>query len=500
MSAQILLHRSAKEHQQSLLKKEYSAKDLAQACLKQKQKYSKLGAFLQCDEKKILEQAEASDKRYAKDKALGPLDGIPISIKDNICQEGEYMSCGSRILEAYISPYDARVIKKLKAAGAVLFGRTNMDEFAMGSSTENSAFQKTCNPWQEDCVPGGSSGGAAVSVAACITPLALGSDTGGSIRQPASFCGVFGLRPSYGRVSRYGLTAFASSLDQIGPLARSTEDCALVLSVIENGKDGPDELDSTSKPESQKNPIPHKLPKLPAKGIEGLKIGLLHDGPEIQSELREEIKKIKDFFVSKYKAKLVPLRSKLEETLIPIYYILATAEASSNLSRYDGVRYGQRVKETSKLKELYIASRTQGFGAEVRRRILLGTFVLSSGYYEAYYKKAQIACEMIKTEYNNFFKEVDIILGPTSPGTAFRFGERKDPLAMYQSDLFTIPAALAGLPSISIPVGLGRLGKNKSLPIGIQLTAPPLADLPLLQIAKLFESSELSSLDYSRFT
>ena len=451
--------------------------------------------------KKILEQAEASEKRYAKAKPLGPLDGIPISIKDNISQEGEILSCASRILESYVSPYDATVIKKLKAAGAVLFGRTNMDEFAMGSSTENSAFQKTCNPWQEDCVPGGSSGGAAVSVAASITPLAIGSDTGGSIRQPASFCGVTGLRPSYGRVSRYGLTAFASSLDQIGPLARSVEDCALLLSIIEHGKDGIDELDSSSNPQAQKYPIPRRLKKLGKKEVEGLRIGLmLPEGPEIQTELRKGIQKTLDSFVSKYKAELIPLHSKLEESIIPIYYILATAEASSNLSRYDGVRYGQRAKGAANLKELYIASRTQGFGAEARRRILLGTFVLSSGYYEAYYKKAQLACEMIKAEYESFFKKVDFILSPTSPVTAFSFGERKDPIAMYRSDLFTIPAALAGLPSISVPAGMAETdGSKGSLPIGIQLTAPPFADLALLQAARLFESLG-PFVDYSRFT
>ena len=496
MKIKIPLHNSAIEHQQALLNKEYSAKELAQACLKQSQKYAKLGAFLDCDEKKILEQAEAADQRYLKSKPLGPLDGIPISIKDNISQEGERLSCASRILEGYTSPYDATVIKKLRATGAVLFGRTNMDEFAMGSSTENSAFQKTCNPWQRECVPGGSSGGAAVSVAACITPLALGSDTGGSIRQPASFCGVAGLRPTYGRVSRHGLVAFASSLDQIGPLARKASDCALLLSVIGNGKDGLDELDSTSDPMSQKYPIPHKITKLSTKELQGLKIGLmLPKSPEIQSEVAKQTQKAADLFVSRYKATLIPLESQLEEKLIPIYYILATAEASSNLSRYDGVRYGQRAKEASSLKELYITSRTKGFGAEVRRRILLGTFVLSSGYYEAYYKKAQLACSMIQAEYAAFFKQVDVILSPTSPVTAFRFGERKDPIAMYRSDLFTIPAALAGLPSISVAAGLDK----ESLPIGIQFTAPAFADLRLLQIAAAFEI-ENSPLDYSCFT
>ena len=497
MSTKILLHRSAREHQQSLLKKEYSAKELSEACLKQSQKYAKLGAFLRCDKKKILEQAEAADQRYAKAKPLSPLDGIPVSIKDNISEKGEVLSCASRILEGYVSPYDATVIRKLSAAGAVLFGRTNMDEFAMGSSTENSAFQKTHNPWQEDCVPGGSSGGAAVSVAACITPLALGSDTGGSIRQPASFCGAAGLRPTYGRVSRYGLTAFASSLDQIGPLARNASDCALLLSIIENAKDGVDELDSTSDPKAQKYPIPPKLTKLSAKELQGLKIGLmLPKSPEVQSEVAEQTQKAADFFVSQYKAKLIPLQSKLEEKLIPIYYILATAEASSNLSRYDGVRYGQRAKEAGNLKDLYIASRTKGFGAEVRRRILLGTFVLSSGYYDAYYKKAQLACQMIQAEYAAFFKQVDVLLSPTSPVTAFRFGERKDPIAMYRSDLFTIPAALTGLPSISIAAGLDK----KSLPIGIQFTAPPFADLRLLQIAAAFEAGNPPFLDYSSFT
>lgn len=492
MSIKILLHRSALEHQQALLKKEYSAKDLAQACLKQSQKYARLGAFLRCDKKKILEQAEASDQRYAKGRPLSPLDGIPVSIKDNISQKGEVLTCASRILEGYVSPYDATVIEKLGAAGAVLFGRTNMDEFAMGSSTENSAFQKTYNPWQENCVPGGSSGGAAASVAACITPLALGSDTGGSIRQPASFCGVVGLRPTYGRVSRYGLAAFASSLDQIGPLSRNTNDCALLLSVISSGLD---ELDSTSDPRAQKYPISHTIPELSPRELQGLKIGLmLPKNSQIQDEVFEQTQRAADFFVSQYKAKLLPLESKLEEKMIPIYYILATAEASSNLSRYDGIRYGKRAKQANKLEDLYITSRTQGFGAEVRRRILLGTFVLSSGYYEAYYKKAQIACQMVKKEYASFFKQVDIILSPTSPVTAFPLEARKDPIAMYRSDLFTIPAALAALPSISIPAALDK----NSLPIGIQFTAPPLADMRLLQIAAKFEA-ENAVLDYSRF-
>ncbi len=484
---------TATEHRQALLRKEYTASELAEACLEQAEKHLELGVFIRYDKADILKQAKHADKRYQNAKSLGPLDGIPVSIKDNISQQGKELSCASRILKNYIAPYDATVIKKLKQEGAVLFGQSNMDEFAMGSSTENSSFQKTCNPWQKDSVPGGSSGGAAAGVAACITPLALGSDTGGSIRQPASFCGVIGLRPSYGRVSRYGLVAFASSLDQIGPLGRSVADCAVLADAI----NGHDPLDSTSNPRADSEPINNSIPKLEHKDWEGLKVGvLLPKNANMQAEVSEAIDKAKNFFIAK-KAHVIPLESKLEEYLIPIYYILSTAEASSNLGRYDGVRYGHRNNKVKNLKELYIRSRTEGFGKEVRRRILLGTFVLSSGYHDAYYKKAQQAAQLVKNEISDLFKKVSIIIGPTSTHTAFKFGERKDPLTMYQSDLCTIPAALASLPSISVPAGLDK----RSLPIGIQFTSPAFSDMQLLKVAAAFqEGNSQFNLDYRSFT
>ena len=493
MSLANLLCRSAWEHQRALEKKEYSALELASACLKQAAKYADLGIFLRYDESLILTQAEGSDKRRAQKKTLSPLDGIPISIKDNIAQRGRPLSCASRILENYSSPYDATVIQKLRKAGAVLFGQTNMDEFAMGSSTENSAFQKTLNPWNKNCVPGGSSGGSAASVAACITPLSLGSDTGGSVRQPGSFCGVLGMRPSYGRVSRYGLAAFASSMDQIGPLSRTVQDSALLLSTISDL----DFLDTTSHPLAEKDKLPKEITAFAPKDLAKLKIGLiLPKSSAVQKDVGERVKKAAEYFTA-CKAQVVSLESKLEESVISIYYILATAEASSNLSRYDGVRYGKRAANPANLQELYIRSRTEGFGPEVRRRILLGTFVLSAGYYDAYYKKAQLAREMIQKEYAEFFKKADFLLCPTSPATAFRLGEHKNPLSMYRSDLFTIPSALAGLPCLSIPAGLDQQG----LPIGIQFIAPPFFDERLLQLAAAFERDNPQfRLDYARFT
>ncbi len=494
MANSSFLHHSAWQHHQALEKKEYSAKELVLACLEQVKKHQKLGTFLRYDEEKILKQAEDSDVRRSKGKNLGLLDGIPVSIKDNICQQGTTVSCASRILENFISPYDATVIEKLRAAGAVLFGQTNMDEFAMGSSTENSAFKKTHNPWHTNCVPGGSSGGAAVSVATCMTPLALGSDTGGSVRQPGSFCGVVGMRPTYGRVSRYGLVAFASSLDQIGPLGRSVGDCAMLLAAI----NGHDRLDTTSHPQADANPVAPSIKKLSSKKIQGLRVGvILPDSREIQADVSQRTTDVVQWLTSQG-AKQVSLQPKLEESVISIYYILATAEASSNLGRYDGVRYGRRSQNVDDIKELYIRSRTEGFGAEVRRRILLGTFVLSSGYYDAYYKKAQAAREMIKQEYEEFFRHVDVIISPTAPATAFQFGECQDPLAMYRSDLLTIPPSLANLPCISIPVGLDQ--PNTGLPIGIQLIAPAFADQFLLEVAMAIEQGMPDlAMDYTRF-
>lgn len=490
----LTLLRTAVEHSHALKQNEYTAVELATACLARADVFENLGAFLSLDKKRILKQAQASDDRRAAGQSLGPLDGIPIALKDNICELDAPATCGSRILENFVAPYDATVIEKLRAAGAVLFGRANMDEFAMGSSTENSAFQNTCNPWDATRVPGGSSGGSAVAVAAGITPLALGSDTGGSIRQPASFCGVVGLKPTYGRVSRYGLVAYASSLDQIGPFARSVEDAALVLDVIS----GWDARDSTSHPDDEKHPIETELKSADWKK---LRVGvMLPEDAASQSAYDPAVlaqTKAAVAYLEKQGAQIVPLRSKLEKYLIPIYYILATAEASSNLSRYDGVRYGNQAPDPKDLMDLYVRSRTRGFGDEVKRRILLGTFVLSSGYYDAYYKSAQKARRLIQQEYTGFFGKVDVILSPTSPGTAFPIGDRvNDPLAMYQSDILTIAANLTGTPAINIAAGTDEQG----LPVGVQLLGAQFMENQLLQVAAGLAKAPGFALDYASIT
>ena len=475
------LLRTAREHAVALERKEYTAHELAQACLERAGQYESLGAFLSLDADAILKQAQASDERRARGRELGPLDGIPIAIKDNICELGAPTTCASRILENFVAPYDATVIEKLRAAGAVFFGRANMDEFAMGSSTENSAFQPTRNPWNPAHVPGGSSGGSAVAVAAGITPLALGSDTGGSIRQPAALCGVVGMKPTYGRVSRYGLVAYASSLDQIGPFARDVEDAALLLSVM-NGRDP---RDSTSLPDADKHPVIHEFQDMREADWKKLRVGVLLSDDAAASgaydaAVLERNQQAVDFFKERG-ATIVSLKSKLEKYLIPIYYILATAEASSNLSRYDGVRYGRQADNAKDLMDLYVRSRTSGFGDEVKRRILLGTFVLSSGYYDAYYKSAQKARRLIQQEYAGFFEKADVLLLPTSPGTAFAIGDRvNDPIAMYQSDILTIAANLTGIPAISIPAGADDAG----LPVGLQLMAAPFLENQMMRVAR----------------
>ena len=477
-----LVHKSAGELAEGLDNKEFSAREIAEALLERSRKFSDLNTFLRLEEDRdeIIAAADASDARRAEGKQLGPLDGIPISIKDNICAKGVPTTCASRILENFVSPYDAGVIEKLRGAGAILFGRTNMDEFAMGSSTENSAFGITRNPWDKERVPGGSSGGSAVAVAAGLAPLSLGSDTGGSIRQPAAFCGVMGLKPTYGRVSRYGLVAFASSLDQIGVFSRTSADAGLVLDAIQ----GHDLRDSTSNAKSAEQAVESapfsdaEWKKLrigviiPEKGQEGFEEGIIAAAENAAAKFE------------KLGAKIVPLKAQYKEYVTPIYYILATAEASSNLSRYDGIRYGKRAEESENLLELYVKSRTEGFGAEVKRRILLGTFVLSSGYYDAYYKSAQVARKMIQNQYSEFFDQVDLILQPTPPTTAFRIGEKSnDPLAMYQSDLLTISANLGGVPALNVPAGMDKQG----LPIGLQYTAAHFNENVLLRMAASIE-------------
>ncbi|MEQ9364110.1 MAG: Asp-tRNA(Asn)/Glu-tRNA(Gln) amidotransferase subunit GatA [Leptospirales bacterium] len=491
------LLRTAVEHGDALKRKEYTAVDLAKACLARAQRFDRLGAFLSLDETNILKQARASDDRRAKGQSLGALDGIPIAIKDNICELDAPATCGSRILENFVAPYDATVIEKLRSAGAVLFGRANMDEFAMGSSTENSAFHVARNPWDATRVPGGSSGGSAVAVAAGITPLALGSDTGGSIRQPAAFCGVVGMKPTYGRVSRYGLVAYASSLDQIGPFARSVEDAALLLQAIS----GHDRRDSTSHPEDKKLQLAPMPAKMQAADWKKLRVGVMLPDDAASREVYDPAVLTQTEAAADYLkgqgAEIVDLRSKLEKYLIPIYYILATAEASSNLSRYDGVRYGVQAENPKDLKDLYVRSRTRGFGDEVKRRILLGTFVLSSGYYDAYYKSAQKARRLIQKEYAAFFEKVDVILSPTSPSTAFPLGDRVgDPLAMYQSDILTIAANLTGTPAINIAAGRDARG----LPVGLQLLSAQFTENSLMQVAAALAGAPGFAPDYLTIT
>ncbi len=444
----------------ALLKKyrsgELSPREIIEDCFRRIDRQDEgINAFLRLSRKKALERAVRLEDL---DPGL-PLYGIPVAVKDNICTRGEVTSCGSRILEGYSPPYSATVVKRLEEAGAVVVGKTNMDEFAMGSSCENSAFGPTANPHDTTRAPGGSSGGSAAAVAAEMVPVALGSDTGGSIRQPASFCGVVGFKGTYGRVSRYGLVAFASSLDQIGPITGNVADCAAVMEVI----GGHDPGDATT--------IPEECPILGEeldRGWEGVSVGV----PSSMGEwdIDETVREVTENTISRMKESGVEVREiKLPdlEATIGCYYILATAEASSNLARYDGVRYGLRV-EGRTLEEMYRQTRGEGFGEEVKRRILLGTYVLSAGYYEAYYARAQKVKALLCDSYMQLFREVDLVLLPTSPTPAFRLGEKlDDPVAMYLSDIFTTTANIAGLPAISIPGGHSPDG----LPVGLQLLA-----------------------------
>ncbi len=437
--------------------------------------------------KEILKRIESVDKKIrafvhvnkdAKGRPGGKLSGIPIAIKDNICVEGEDTTCASKILKGFKPPYDATVIKKLKAEGALLIGKANMDEFAFGSSCETSCYGPTRNPWDVARIPGGSSGGSAAAVAADETILALGSDTGGSIRQPASLCGVVGLKPTYGRVSRYGLIAFASSLDQIGPITKDVEDAALLLSVIA----GHDEMDSTS----VDMPVPDYTRSL-TKDVKGLKVGVPKEyfvkgvDAEVEKAVKKAIDVLKDLGAT---AKEITLPH--TEYAISTYYIVAPAEASSNLARFDGVQYGFRAEGARDMIDMYIKTRSQGFGNEAKRRILLGTYALSSGYYEAYYLRAQKVRTRIKGDFDAAFKECDCIVTPTSPTPAFKIGEKTgDPLGMYLSDIFTIPANLAGLPGMSIPCGFSREG----LPIGLQFLAKPFDEETIFRVAYAFEQA-----------
>jgi aspartyl-tRNA(Asn)/glutamyl-tRNA(Gln) amidotransferase subunit A len=433
-------------------------------------------AFRALLEDQALEAAEEVDRARRAGRPLGPLAGVPLAIKDVLCARGAPTTCGSRILEGFVPGYDATCVARLRAAGAVILAKTNMDEFAMGSSTENSAFEITRNPWDLDRVPGGSSGGSAAAVAAGEVPASLGTDTGGSIRQPAAFCGVPGLKPTYGRVSRYGLVAFASSLDQAGPFGATVEDAARVLQVIA----GHDPLDSTSAPE----PVPDYLAAL-RRGAAGLRVGVPREyfaggiDPQVEAAVRAAL-----LTAERLGARLEEISLPHTEYAIPTYYIIATAEASSNLARYDGVRYGHRARGCDDLASLYLRTRSEGFGAEVKRRIMLGTYVLSAGYYDAYYLRAQKVRTLIRADFEKAFAGVDAVVTPTTPTPAFRLGEKvDDPLAMYLSDIFTVTINLAGLPGISIPCGLTR----ERLPIGLQIVGRRFDEETVLRLASALE-------------
>ena len=431
-------------------------------------------SFITVDEAAALSQAGAADKRLAAGDTT-PLTGIPIAHKDIFCTEGMRTSCGSRMLDNFIPPYDATVIARLRDAGAVLLGKTNMDEFAMGSSTESSFYGPAMNPWNTALVPGGSSGGSATAVAARLAPAATGTDTGGSIRQPAAFCGVTGLKPTYGRVSRLGMVAFASSLDQGGPLARSAEDCALLL----QGMAGHDPQDSTS----SRQAVPDYRTGL-NDSLAGLRIGVPREyfgdgldaatGERVMSALRE---------YENLGATLVDVSLPHSELTVPAYYVIAPAEASTNLSRYDGVRYGYRCESPRDLYDLYTRTRQEGFGEEVKRRILVGTYALSAGYYDAYYKKAQQVRRLITQDFLAAFDKVDIIAGPTTPGPAFALGAKTDdPLSMYLEDVYTLAVNLAGLPALSLPAGA-----VDDMPVGLQLIGPHFTEARLLNIAHVYQ-------------
>jgi len=464
-----------------LAKREVSARAAMQACLDQIASVDgQIHAFISHDDADALAQADAADKAIAAGvtHAQKPLLGVPVAVKDVLAVKNQPLNCGSKILGKFVSPYDATVVEKLKAAGAIVFGRLNMDEFAMGSSTENSAFGVTRNPWDPARIPGGSSGGSAAAVAADEAIATLGSDTGGSIRQPAALCGCVGLKPTYGRVSRYGLVAFASSLDQIGPFAKNVRDAATVLGVIS----GHDPRDSTSVPE----PVPDYAGALTG-DLKGLKLGLPKEylvgglDPEVKAAVESAIKQLE-----KLGAELVEISLPHTDYAAATYYIIAPAEASANLARFDGIRYGARV-DGADPTELYCRTRGAGFGAEVKRRIILGTYVLSSGYYDAYYLRAQKVRTLIRNDFLRAFEKVEAIVTPTSPTAAFKIGEKSDdPLQMYLCDVYTLACNLAGICGISLPCGFTREPK---LPIGLQLLSRPWGEDRLLKIAHAYEQA-----------
>jgi aspartyl-tRNA(Asn)/glutamyl-tRNA(Gln) amidotransferase subunit A len=470
---------SIRELHQQLVRKERTATEITQAALERiRQLEPKLHSFLAITADHALAQAQLVDNQLAAGEKIGLLAGIPIGIKDNLCTKGIRTTCGSHILENFLPPYESTVTQKLSEMGAVMVGKTNLDEFAMGSSTENSAYQVTANPWDITRVPGGSSGGSAAAVAADECVVALGSDTGGSIRQPASLCGVVGMKPTYGLVSRFGLVAYASSLDQIGPFGRTVEDAAILLGAIA----GHDSKDSTS----LKVPIPDYTQSL-IPDLKGKRVGVITetfgDGLEsvVADAVRQAIEQLKALGAEIQEISCPRFRYGL-----PTYYVIAPSEASANLARYDGVKYGFRAEEAESLLSMYTQTRAKGFGAEVKRRIMIGTYALSAGYYDAYYLKAQKVRTLIKQDFEKAFESVDVLVCPTAPSTAFKAGEKTaDPLSMYLSDLMTIPVNLAGLPGLSLPCGFDAQG----LPIGLQIIGNVLREDLVIQTAYAYEQA-----------
>ena len=471
-----MLEKTVAELSKALHLREVSSVELTRAYLEKIATVNnKLNTYITvCDEIAIT-QAEKADHRIASGDQ-NPLIGIPLAHKDIFCTKGIKTTCGSKMLENFVSPYDATIVTKLNKAGMVTLGKTNMDEFAMGSSNETSYFGPVKNPWDPTKVPGGSSGGSAAAVAADLCAVATGSDTGGSIRQPASFCGVTGFKPSYGRVSRWGMIAFASSLEQAGLISKSAEDAAIIMNVIA----GADSFDSTS----AKRPVVDHTATL-NKSLNGLKIGVpkQHFAKGLSAKVEESIRQsLKEF--EKLGASIIEVDLPNNHLSVPVYYVVAPAEASANLSRYDGVRYGFRCENPTDLEDLYTRTRSEGFGSEVKRRIMVGTYALSAGYYDAYYQKAQKIRRLIKNDFDNVFSRVDVIVGPTSPHTAFGIGTTTDPVKMYLEDIYTIAVNLAGLPGISIPAGFGD-----NLPIGMQIIGKEFAEAKLLNVAHQFQQA-----------
>lgn len=463
-----------------LVNKEITSLELTQAVLARIDEVEgDVQAYLTITREEALAQAKAVDEKIAKGEEIAFLEGIPGAIKDNICTKGIKTTCASKILQKFVPPYDATVMQKLEAQNPVVLGKTNLDEFAMGGSTENSAYHPTCNPWNTDCVPGGSSGGSAAAVAAGTAVWALGSDTGGSIRQPASFCGVVGMKPTYGRVSRYGLVAYASSLDQIGPITKDVTDCANILNIIA----GRDEMDSTS--------LDVQVPdftKALVQDVKGLKIGLPKEyfvkgmDPEVEAAVKNGVKELE-----KLGAEVVEISLPNTDYAISTYYLIAPAEAATNLARYDGVSYGERAEDAADLVEMMTKTRTQYLGEEVKRRIMIGNYALSAGYYDAYYLKALKVRRLVKEDYDKAFKDVDVIICPAAPSVAYKIGEKiSNPLEMYLQDACTVPLNLSGLPGISVPCGYNK----DKMPIGMQIIGKALDEETILRVAYTYEQSQ----------